>query len=147
MQKISRYLSEAFNSIRRGKMEQIFLAYVLPRRTAAAIMMLYKNTKLKVRSPDGDIHFLKIVAGVLQGDTLAPYVFIISQYYILRTSIDLKKENSKNYLEHRLRTWHSVSGKYTSPNQIPAAGSIGLHENADKTEDKCFNQKGDISIL
>ena len=29
-------------------MEQIFLAYVLPKETIAAIMMLYKNTKVKV---------------------------------------------------------------------------------------------------
>ena len=28
-----------------------------------------------------------------------------------------------------------------------AAGSIGLHVNADKTEYICFNQKGDISPL
>ena len=36
---------------------------------------------------------LTIVAGVLQGDTLAPYMFIICQDYVLQTSIDLKKEN------------------------------------------------------
>ena len=35
-------------------------------------MMLYKNTKTKVGSPDGDTHFFDIVAGVLQGDTIAP---------------------------------------------------------------------------
>ena len=28
-----------------------------------------------------------------------------------------------------------------------AAGSIGLHINADKTEFMCFNQRGDISTL
>ena len=28
-----------------------------------------------------------------------------------------------------------------------AAGSIGLHVNADKTEYTCFNQRGDISSL
>ena len=28
-----------------------------------------------------------------------------------------------------------------------AAGSIGLHVNTDKTENKCFNQRGDISTL
>ena len=40
-------------------------------------MMLYKNTKVKVCSPDGDTDYFDIVAGVLQGDTLAPYLFII----------------------------------------------------------------------
>ena len=39
-------------------------------------MMLYKNTEVKVRSPDGN-NFFYIVAGVLQGDTLAPHQFKI----------------------------------------------------------------------
>ena len=46
--------SKAFVSIDRGKMEQILLAYGLPKETVTAIMMLYKNTKVKVRSPDED---------------------------------------------------------------------------------------------
>ena len=37
--------------------------------------------------------YFDIVAGALQGDTLAPYLFIIYRDYVLRTSIDLKKEN------------------------------------------------------
>ena len=43
--------------------------------------MLYKNTKVKVRFPDGDTDYFDIVAGVLQGETLAPYLFIISLDY------------------------------------------------------------------
>ena len=49
-------------------------------------MMLYKNTKLKVHSPVRDTDYFDIVAGVLQGDTLAPYPFIIGLDYVLRTS-------------------------------------------------------------
>ena len=64
-------------SIHRGKMEQILLAYGLLKETIAAVTILYKNTKVKVRSPDGDTEYFDIVAGVLQGDTLAPYLFII----------------------------------------------------------------------
>ena len=41
-----------------------------------------------VRSPDGDTPFFDITTGVLQGDTLAPYLFIICLDYIIRTSID-----------------------------------------------------------
>ena len=37
-------------------------------------MMLYKNMKVKVFSPDGDTDYFDIVTGVLQGDTFAPYV-------------------------------------------------------------------------
>ena len=57
------------------------------------MIMLYKNIKIKVRSPDGGTDYFDIVAGVLQGDTLAPYLFIIYLDYVLRTSIDLMKEN------------------------------------------------------
>ena len=74
-------------------MEQILLAYGLPKETVAAIMILYRNTEVKVRSPDGDTEYFDIVAGVLQGDTLAPYLFIICLDYVLRTSIDKIREN------------------------------------------------------
>ena len=69
--------SKAFDSIHGGKMEQILLVYGLLKETAPIIMMLYKNMKVKVYSPDGDTAFFDIVASVLQGDTLAPYLFII----------------------------------------------------------------------
>ena len=52
-------------------------------------MMFYKNMKAMVRSPDRDTDFFENVAGVLPGDTLAPYLFIICLDYILQTSIDL----------------------------------------------------------
>ena len=63
-------------------MEQILLVYGLPKETVTAIMMLYKNMKVKVHSLDGDTDFFDIVAGVLQRDTLAPYLFIICLDYV-----------------------------------------------------------------
>ena len=80
--------SKVFDSMHRWKMEQILLVYGLPKETVAAIMMLYKNTIVKVRSLDGDTDYFDIVAGVLQRDTLAPYLFIICLDYVLRTSIE-----------------------------------------------------------
>ena len=85
---------EAFDSIHRGKMEQIILAFSQTKETVEAITILYRNTKVKVRSPDGDTEYFDIVAGVLQADTLAPYLFIICLDYVLRTSFDKIKENS-----------------------------------------------------
>ena len=64
--------AKAFQSIHKGKMEQKLLGYGLPKETVTAIMMLYRNTKVKVRLTDGDTDYFDIVAGVLQGDTLAP---------------------------------------------------------------------------
>ena len=82
-----------FDSTHSGKMEQIFLAYGLPKETVSTIMMHNRNIKVKVRSPDGGTDTFDIVAGVLQGDTLVSYLFIICLDYVLRTSIDIIKEN------------------------------------------------------
>ena len=74
-------------------MEQILLTSSLPKETVAAIMMLYKNTNVEARSRDGDTVYFDIVAGVQQGDPFVLYLFIICLDYVLRTSIDLMKEN------------------------------------------------------
>ena len=60
---------------------------------------------MKVRSPDGDPEYFDIVAGVLQGDTLAPYLFIIRLDYVLRTLIDKIKENVFELTKKRNRRY------------------------------------------
>ena len=156
--------TKAFDSIYRGKMEQILLAYGLPKETVAAITILYRNTKVKVRSPDGDTEYFDIVAGVLQGDTLAPYLFIICLDYVLRTSIDKIRENGFELTKKRSRRYPAktitdadyaddIALLANTPNQAKtllhnlerAAAGIGLHVNAHKTEYMSFNQAGDIS--
>ena len=97
--------SKAFDSIHRGKMRDILSAYGTPKETVNAIMMLYHNTCSKVRSPDGDTDFFNITAGVLQGDTLAPFIFIICLDYVLRKALEknldlgftLTKQKSRRY--------------------------------------------------
>ena len=86
-------------------MEQILLAYGLPKETVAAIMILHRNTKVKVRSPDGDTEYFDIVAGVLQGDTQVQYLFIICLDYVLRTSIDKIRENGFELTKKRSRRY------------------------------------------
>ena len=145
---------------------QILLAYGIPKETVAAITILYRNTKVKVRSPDGDTEYFDIVAGVLQGDTLAPYLFIICLDYVLRTSIDKIRENGFELTKKRSRRYPTTSitdADYAddiailanTPDQAEAllhsleraATSIGLYVNAHKTEYMCYNQTGDISTL
>ena len=144
----------------------LLLANGLPEETVAAIMILYRNTKVKVHSPDGDTDYFDIVAGVLQGDTLAPFLFIICLDYVLRTSIDNIRENSFKLTKKRIRRYPTktitdadyaddIAQLANTPNQAEtllhslerAAAGIGLHDNAQKTEFMCFNQKGDISTL
>ena len=97
--------AKAFDSIYKGKMEQILLAYGLPEETIVAIMMLHRNTKVKVCSSDGDTDYFGIVAGVLQGDTLAQYLFIICLDYVLRTPINKIKENGFKLTKERSRRY------------------------------------------
>ena len=135
-------------------------------------MILYKNTKVKVRSPDGDTEYFDIVAGVLQGDMLAPYFFNICLDYMLRTSIDKIKENGFELTKKRRRKKKrsrmypakiitdadypdGIALLTNTPNQAETllhslewvTAGIGLHVNAHKTEYMCFNQEGDISTL
>ena len=146
-------------------MEQILLAYGLPKETVTAIMMIYKNTKVKVRSPDRDTDYFDIVAGVLQGDTLGPYLFIICQDYVLRTSIDKIKENGftltkegrrysaktitdANYVDDITLLANAPDQGETLLHSLEwAAAGISLHVNAHKTEYMCDNQTGNISTL
>ena len=125
-------------------------------------MMLYKNTKIKVHSLDGDTDYFDIVAGVLPGDTLNPYLFICLNYM----SIDIMKDNGFKLAKERSRKYsaHTImDADYAddiallanTPAQAKtllhflkqAAAGIGLHVNADKMEYMCFNQRGDISTL
>ena len=101
--------TKAFDSIHRGEMEQILLAYGIPKEKVAAITILYRSTKVKVRSPDGDTEYFDIVAGVLQGDTLAPYLFIICLDYVLRTSIDKIRENGFELTKKRSRRYPATT--------------------------------------
>ena len=147
-------------------MEQILPAYGLPKETVAAITILYRNTKVKVRSPDGDTEYFDFVAGVLQGDTLAPYLFVICQDYVLRTSIDKIRENGFELTKKRSRRYPAktitdadyaddIAILANTPDQAEtllhslerAAAGIVLYVNAHKTEYMCYNQTGDISTL
>ena len=129
----------------------------------AVLLILYRNTKVKVWSSDRDTEYFDIVAGVLQGDTLAPYLFIICLDYVLRTSIDKIRENGFELTKKRSRRYPAktiTDANYAddiailanTPDQAEtllhslerAAAGIGLYVNAHKTE---YNQTGDISTL
>ena len=129
-------------------------------------MILYRNTKVKVRSPDGDTEYFDIVAGVLQGDMLVPYLFIICLHYVLRTSIDKIRENGFELTKKRSRRYpaktitdvdyadeiallaNTTNRAETLLHSLErAAAGIGLHVNAHKTEYVCYNQTGGITTL
>ena len=62
----------------------ILIAYGIPPKIVTALKSLYHNTQAIVRTTDGETSFFDITTGVLQGDTAAPYLFIIVLDYALR---------------------------------------------------------------
>ena len=78
---------KAFDSIHRKKMFRILKAYGIPPRLLGAIKSMYQDTFARVLSPDGETAWFEILAGVLQGDTLAPFLFLIVLDYALRKAI------------------------------------------------------------
>ena len=110
--------------------------------------------------------YFDIIAGVLNKDTLAPYLFIICLNYMLRTSIDIMKDNSFKLAKERSRRYsaqtimdadyaddiallaNTLAQTETLQHSVErAAAGIRLHINVFKTEYMCFNQRGDISTI
>ena len=110
--------------------------------------------------------YFDIVAGVLQGETLAPWLFIICLDYVPKTSIDKIKENGFKLTKEISRRYpaktitdtdftddiallaNAPAQAETLPHSLErVAAGICVHVNAHKTEYMCFNQTGDISTL
>lgn len=149
---------KAFDSVHRGKLMKVLKAYGVPDEIIAAINVLYTNTMAQVLSPDGDTAFFEILAGVLQGDTLAPYLFIISLDYAMRIATANKTDLGFTLKERRSRRYPAVvitdtdfaddisllSDTLRQAEELlhstqKAARQIGLHINESKTEFMSFN--------
>ena len=146
-------------------MKEILLNYSIPEETVCAIMMLYKNTHSMVFSPDGDTSYFEIITGVLQGDTLAPFLFIICLDYILKTSLDNNRELGFTLTERKSRRYPAeqitdtdyaddiavTSNTLKDANTLllkieSAAKEIGLSINTDKTEYINTTQNNNIQM-
>ena len=83
---------KAFDSIAHEAMFAILKAYGIPDTLVSLIRLTYGKLKAKVSSPDGETDYFKIHAGVMQGDTLAPFLFVIVLDYALRRAIQGREE-------------------------------------------------------
>ena len=104
--------------------------------------------------------------GVLQGDTLAPYLFVIVLDYALRTAIDGREEDLGFHLEKRKsrRVGPEVITDFDFTDDIAilleeiqqaqellsrvetSVGKVGLRMNASKTKYISFNHNRNINI-
>ena len=157
---------KAFDTIHRGKMLKILKAYGIPEIIVDAIQDSYSETRAKVTTPDGETDEFEIFAGVLQGDTLAPYLFIITLDYCLRSAIDGKEEDlgftvrprrsrrigpfnitDLDFADDIALLSNTASQAQELLDKVEhAALRVGLHMNAKKTQFMAFNQPHDVQI-
>ena len=158
--------SKAFDSIHRGKMMKILRAYGIPEQLVNAISLLYEKTRAKVLSPDGETDYFEILAGVLQGDTLAPYLFAIVIDYVMRRAVgDKAQELGFTLIPRKSRRVPSINvtdlcfaddiallvNELQQAQELlqlveNEAAKVGLHVNGPKTELMSFNQDMLLSI-
>ena len=144
--------SKAFDSRHSGENRANTSSICLPKEIVTAVMMLYRKMRAKIHSSDEDTDFFNIVVGVLQGDALAPYLFIICLDYLVWMLIDLIKEYYKkksrwypaetmkdtNYADNLVlltSTCDQAESLLLSLEQ--AAGGIGHYISTNKTEYMC----------
>ena len=152
---------KAFDSIHKGKMLKILKAYDVPPNLLNPISLLYEDTKPKIITQDGDTDFFQIASGILQGDTLAPYLFVIVLDYAMRMTLDGREEEFGFILERqRSRRVNPkfitdfaddialISEEITQAQEVLSrlendAAKDGLYCNSDKTKYQAFNQDHD----
>ena len=146
---------------------EIMKAYEIPEKIIKAVNILYLDTEAQVLYPDGETDFFNISAGVLQGDTLAPMLFILSLDYALRKAASNSHQTCFTLQPQPSRRQHAIMITDTDfADDIAllsdtiekaqllllrveaAAETIGLHVNDTKTEYMVYNQhESDIITL
>ena len=163
---------KAFDSVDRNKLMSILRAYGIPEKLVCAIAIMYTDTIAKVMSPDGETDFFDILAGVLQGDTLAPFLFIIVIDYIMRKATEgyehlgltLSEQRTSRIPRKANKLYNQTAKCITDTGYADdlcllsntleqaqeflsrvedAASEVGLIMNENKTEYMKFNQMGD----
>ena len=85
---------------------RILKAYDVPPNQLRAIGTMYTGTRARATTPDGNSEEFDIQTGVLQGDTLAPFLFIIVLDYALRQAIQGRERELGFTITPRRSTRH-----------------------------------------
>ena len=134
-------------------MFKILRLYGIPIEIIDAIKILYTDTSATILSPDGETSPFDICAGILQGDTLAPFLFVIVVDYLLRISVDKINDNGLEIQPRRSSRYPAVyltdtdfaddialiseslaNAQNFLQSLESAAKCVGLHFNETKTE-------------
>ena len=75
---------KVFDSINRKVMFAVLRHYGIPEAVVNAISVLYKNSKSAVMVDGGLSNPFDVTAGVLQGNVLAPFLFVVLVDYLLK---------------------------------------------------------------
>ena len=75
---------KAFDSINRKVIFAILRHYGIPEAVINTISVLYKNSKSAVMLDGGQSDPFEVTTGVLQGDVLAPFLFVVLVDYLLK---------------------------------------------------------------
>ena len=81
---------KAFDSVSWVQIEAILYAYQVPAELVQAIMSIYNGAKAGLYDTNGELleeNTFNLSVGVLQGDTLAPYLFVIVMDFVLRSAM------------------------------------------------------------
>jgi len=158
---------KAFDSISRTTMFKILSAYGIPQELVTAIALIYDDMRAKVLTPDGETEWFNMYTGVMQGDTLSPYLFIIVLDYVLRQTTKGKEEElgitltprktrrvgpkTVTYLDfadNLAIISNHVNQAQTFLYQLEdAARTVGLTINSSKTKVMTFNQPREVNLL
>jgi hypothetical protein len=143
---------KAFDSVSRESIPKILASYNVPEKLIGAVYSLYKDTTASVLTSDGPTEVFKTSSGVLQGDTLAPFLFILALDWVLRTAMPddsrgllLQRRQSSRYPEKRLSVLayaddlvilasDHLSAQILLTILATVAAKVGLQINTDKTE-------------
>jgi exonuclease III len=143
---------KAFDSVNRSALSQILALYGVPPLIVNAVMALYGNTKSRVKL---DLHTysdeFETTTGVLQGDSLAPFLFVIVLDFVLRVVFTSKEfalqiTTGKNAAIGALVFADDIALLASDPaaaqvllsRLVASAQKVGLEVNTEKTEYMVF---------
>jgi hypothetical protein len=76
--------TKAFDSINRERMWLILLSYGIPDKIVNAIKTIYNGSQIKVMFNGQFTESIEVKKGILQGDALSPFLFIIVLDYVMK---------------------------------------------------------------